>query len=133
MQIGLKYDCAVEDVITGLLIQCRGWKSVFINLQRKAFLGVAPTTLAESLVQYKRWSEGNFQIVLSKYCPFILGRGKIKLGLQMGYCIYGLWAPNSLPTLYYLVIPSLCLLKGISLFPKVRICLSFSLLSSVHV
>ncbi|XP_073117697.1 cellulose synthase-like protein E6 isoform X3 [Elaeis guineensis] len=118
-EIGLKYDCAVEDVITGLLIQCRGWKSVFINLQRKAFLGVAPTTLAESLVQHKRWSEGTLQIFLSKYCPFILGRGKIKLGLQMGYCVFGLWAPNSLPTLYYLVIPSLCLLKGISLFPKI--------------
>ncbi|KAG1363762.1 cellulose synthase-like protein E6 [Cocos nucifera] len=118
-QIGLKYDCAVEDVITGLLIHCRGWKSVFINPPRKAFLGVAPTTLAESLVQYKRWSEGHFQIFLSKYCPLILGRGKIKLGLQMGYCIFCFWAPNSLPTLYYLVIPSLCLLKGISLFPEI--------------
>ncbi|KAG1363763.1 Cellulose synthase-like protein E6 [Cocos nucifera] len=118
-EIGLKYDCPAEDIITGLLIQCRGWKSVLINPPRKAFLGVAPTTLAESLVQYKRWSEGHFQILLSKYCAFILGRGKIKLGLQMGYCIYGLWAPNSLPTLYYLVIPSLCLLKGVSLFPKI--------------
>ncbi|XP_038974139.1 cellulose synthase-like protein E6 [Phoenix dactylifera] len=118
-EIGLKYDCPVEDVITGLSIQCRGWKSVYISPSRKAFLGVAPTTLAQSLVQFKRWSEGNFQIFLSKYCPFILGRGKIKLGLQMAYCVYGLWAPNSLPTLYYLVIPSLCLLKGISLFPKI--------------
>ncbi|XP_073098854.1 cellulose synthase-like protein E6 [Elaeis guineensis] len=89
-EIGLKYDCAVEDVITGLLIQCRGWKSICnnINPSRKAFLGVAPTTL----VQFKRWSEGTFQIFLSKYCNFILGRGKIKLGLQMGYCIYCSWA-----------------------------------------
>ncbi|XP_073117695.1 cellulose synthase-like protein E6 isoform X2 [Elaeis guineensis] len=118
-EIGLKYDCAAEDVITGLLIHCRGWKSVYINPPRRAFLGVAPTTLAESLVQYKRWSEGNFQIILSKYCPLIFGRGKIKLGRQMVYCIYGLWAPSSLPTLYYLVIPSLCLLNGISLFPKI--------------
>ncbi|XP_038974145.1 cellulose synthase-like protein E6 isoform X2 [Phoenix dactylifera] len=118
-EIGLKYDCPVEDVITGLLIQCRGWKSVYFSPSRKAFLGVAPTTLAQSLVQWKRGSEGNFQIFLSKYCPFILGRGKIKLGLQMAYCVYGLWAPSSLPTLYYLVIPSLCLLKGISLFPKI--------------
>ncbi|THU48253.1 hypothetical protein C4D60_Mb09t24300 [Musa balbisiana] len=62
--------------------------------------------------EHKRWSEGNFQIFLSKYC-------KIKLGLQMSYCIYGLWAPNSIPTLYYVMIPSLSLLKGISLFPKV--------------
>ncbi|WOK92030.1 cellulose synthase-like protein E6 [Canna indica] len=118
-EVGLKYGCAVEDVLTGLAIQCRGWKSVCFNPPRKGFLGIAPTTLAQTLLQHKRWSEGNFQIFLSKYCPFIYGHGKIKLGLQMGYCIYTLWAANSFPTLYYITIPSLCLLKGISLFPKV--------------
>ncbi|RWV95250.1 hypothetical protein GW17_00042139 [Ensete ventricosum] len=117
-EMGLKYGCSVEDVITGLAIHCRGWRSVYFNPPRKGFLGVAPSTLAETLVQHKRWSEGNLQIILSKYCPFLQGHGKLKLGLQMGYCIYGLWAPNSIPTLYYVTIPSLSLLKGISLFPK---------------
>ncbi|URE27905.1 Cellulose synthase-like [Musa troglodytarum] len=118
-EIGLQYGCPVEDVITGLAIQCRGWRSVYFNPPRKGFLGVAPSTLADTLVQHKRWSEGNIQIFLSKYCSFLQGHGKLKLGLQMGYCIYGLWAPNSIPTLYYVTIPSLSLLKGISLFPKV--------------
>ncbi|KAM3276004.1 hypothetical protein ACQJBY_044401 [Aegilops geniculata] len=118
-EIGLKYGYPAEDIITGLEIHCRGWKSVHSNPPRPAFLGVAPTTLAQTLLQHKRWSEGSFSIFLSKYCPFMFGHGKIKLRHQMGYSIYGLWAPNSIPTLYYVIIPSLALLKGISLFPEI--------------
>ncbi|CAL5063861.1 unnamed protein product [Urochloa decumbens] len=118
-EIGVKYGCPVEDVITGLTIHCRGWKSVCNNPPREAFTGVGPTTLAQTILQHKRWSEGNFSIFLSKYCPFIFGNGNISLQLQMAYSVYGLWAPNSLPTLYYVIIPSMGLLKGIPLFPKV--------------
>ncbi|KAM6579241.1 hypothetical protein CsatA_003015 [Cannabis sativa] len=117
--IGLIYGCPVEDNVTGLAIQCRGWKSIYYNPKRYAFVGVAPTTLEVALVQHKRWCEGLSQIFLSKYCPFIYGHGKIKLGAQMGYCIYLLWAPLSLPTIFYTVVPSLCLLNGVPLFPEV--------------
>ncbi|XP_057982372.1 cellulose synthase-like protein E6 [Malania oleifera] len=118
-EMGLVYGFSVEDLVTGLAIQCRGWKPVYYNPERKAFVGLAPTTLAQSLVQHKRWAEGLFQIFCSRYCPFFCGPGKIKLGAQMGYCIYLLFAPTSLPTIYYVTIPSLCLLHGIPLFPKV--------------
>ncbi|XP_056162140.1 cellulose synthase-like protein E1 isoform X2 [Syzygium oleosum] len=118
-EMGLKYGCPVEDVITGLSIQYRGWRSVYFNPRRNAFLGVAPTTLLQLLVQHKRWSEGDFQILLSRYSPAWHGLGKISPGLIMCYLPYCLWAPNCLPTLYYTIIPSLCLLKGISLFPEV--------------
>ncbi|GMJ10430.1 cellulose synthase like E1 [Hibiscus trionum] len=117
-EMGLKYGCPVEDVITGLSIQCRGWKSVYFNPERKAFLGVAPTTLAQVLVQHKRWSEGDFQILLSKYSPAWFANGKISLGLQLGYCCYCFWASNCLAVLYYSVVPSLYLLRGIPLFPE---------------
>ena len=82
-------------------------------------MGVAPTTLDVALIQHKRWSEGLFQILFSKYCPFIYGHGKINLGAQMGYCILLFWAPMSFPALYYVIIPPLCLLRGISLFHQV--------------
>nr|XP_027061309.1 cellulose synthase-like protein E6 isoform X1 [Coffea arabica]XP_027063967.1 cellulose synthase-like protein E6 isoform X1 [Coffea arabica] len=118
-EMGLVYGCPVEDIVTGLAIQCRGWRPIYHNPSRYAFLGIAATTLDQSLVQSKRWSEGMFQIFLSKYCPFIYGHGKIKLGAQMGYCIYLLWAPISLGTLCYAVAPSLCLLHGIRIFPEV--------------
>ncbi|KAK0598905.1 hypothetical protein LWI29_000601 [Acer saccharum] len=78
IKMGLIYGCAVEDLVTGLTIQCRGWKSAFYNPKREAILGVAPTTLEISLLQFKRWSEGLFQIFVSKYYPFIYGHGKIK-------------------------------------------------------
>uniref|UniRef100_A0A7N2R8K6 Cellulose synthase-like protein E1 n=1 Tax=Quercus lobata TaxID=97700 RepID=A0A7N2R8K6_QUELO len=120
LNMGVIYGCPVEDVVTGLAIQCRGWKSLYYNPNRKAFLGVAPTTLDVVLVQQKRWSEGMFQIFFSKYCPFTYGHGKIKLGAQMGYCMYLLWAPISFPTLYYVIVPPLCLFHGISLFPQVE-------------
>ncbi|KAG6470976.1 hypothetical protein ZIOFF_072065 [Zingiber officinale] len=116
--MGLKYGCVVEDLITGLIIKCRGWRSVYFNPERKGFLGVAPTTLLRTLAQHKRWSEGNLQITFSKYCPLFYGHGKLKLGHRMCYCIFGLWAVNSIPTLFYLTIPSLFLLKGVSLFPE---------------
>ena len=119
LQMGLIYGCSSEDIVTGLAIQCRGWKSFYYNPNRKAFLGVAPITLDGVLVQQKRWAEGMFQIFFSKYCPFIYGHRKIKLGAQMGYCIYLLWAPISLPILYYVIVPALCLLDDISLFPQV--------------
>ena len=59
-QMGLKYGCPMEDVLTGLSIQCRGWKSIYFTPERKVFLGVAPTTLLQSLIPHKRWSEGDF-------------------------------------------------------------------------
>ncbi|XP_010252797.1 PREDICTED: cellulose synthase-like protein E6 [Nelumbo nucifera] len=117
-EMGLIYGCPAEDVITGLTIQCRGWKSVLYNPEKRGFLGVAPITLDQSLVQFKRWAEGMFQIAVSKYCPFWYGLGKIKIGLQMAYCVYCLWAPNSFPTLYYVVVTPVSLLEGISLFPQ---------------
>ncbi|KAF3329495.1 cellulose synthase-like protein E6 isoform X1 [Carex littledalei] len=118
-KVGLKYGCPVEDVITGLSIQCNGWKSVYFNPQRRGFLGVAPVTLEQILIQHKRWSEGNLQILLSRYSPVSYGRNKITLGLQMCYSIYCLWAPCSIPTLCYAIIPPIYFLHGISLFPDV--------------
>lgn len=118
-EIGLQYGCPVEDVITGLSIQCRGWKSAYLNPTRKAFLGLAAITLPQTLVQHKRWSEGDFQILLSRFSPAWYAKGKISLGMQLGYSCYCLWAINSLPVLFYAIVPSLYLLKGISLFPEV--------------
>ncbi|VVA16406.1 PREDICTED: cellulose synthase [Prunus dulcis] len=69
--IGLKYGCPVEDVITGLSIQCHGWRSVYCNPTRQAFLGIAPTTLSQTLVQ----------VLLSEDSP-AYAHGKIGLGLK---------------------------------------------------
>ncbi|KAJ1703660.1 hypothetical protein LUZ63_003439 [Rhynchospora breviuscula] len=118
-EVGLKYGCPVEDAITGLSIQCNGWKSMYFNPQQGGFLGVAPVTLQHVLMQHKRWSEGEFQILLSKYSPISYGHKKITFGLQMCYATYCLRAVCSIPTLYYVIIPPIYFLHGISLFPDV--------------
>ncbi|KAM3009733.1 hypothetical protein FF2_028635 [Malus domestica] len=71
------------------------------------------------LVQYKRWSEGNLQILHSKYSPAWYAYGKISLGHQLGYLRYSFWAANCWATLVYSILPSLYLLRGTSLFPQV--------------
>ncbi|GAB2227590.1 hypothetical protein Drorol1_Dr00009415 [Drosera rotundifolia] len=118
-EMGVKYGIAVEDFVTGLGIQCKGWKSVYFNPERAGFIGLAPTTLAQVLNQQKRWGEGNLQIILSRYCPLIFGYNKISLIHQLAYCHYNLRALNSFPTVYYCFIPALYLLKGVPLFPEV--------------
>lgn len=79
----------------------------------------------ETLIQHTRWSSGQFQIFLSEYCPFVYGHGKIPLRLQISYVCYNLWAANCVATLYYVMVPSFCLLKGINLFPQVCIYIHF--------
>ncbi|CAH8347192.1 unnamed protein product, partial [Eruca vesicaria subsp. sativa] len=102
--MGVIYGCSVENVLTGLAIQCRGWKSAYLTPKKKAFVGVAPTNLHQKLVQQRRWSEGDFQILLSEYSPVWYAQGKIGLGLILGYCCYCLWAPSSVPLLVYSVL-----------------------------
>ncbi|KAK8520124.1 hypothetical protein V6N13_031411 [Hibiscus sabdariffa] len=118
-EMGAKYGSLVEDILTGISIQARGWRSVYLNPEKTAFLGMVPTTLLDTLVQHKRWAEGLLQIFLSKHCTFLYGRQNMPLKLQLSYCIYMLWAPNSFATLYFVFVPSFCLLKGIPLFPKI--------------
>ncbi|MBA0861338.1 hypothetical protein Goshw_026976 [Gossypium schwendimanii] len=118
-EMGLIYGFLVEDIITGLNIQCKGWKSMYLSPERDGFLGVAPITLLQTLVQHKRWMDGHLQVFLSRYCPLLYGYKKIPLKLRLAYCPYNLWAANCLATLYIVVMPCLCLLKGISLFPKI--------------
>jgi hypothetical protein len=99
--MGVKYGCPVEDIITGLAIQCRGWASVYFNPQRKAFLGLAPTTLAQTLLQHRRFGEGNFSI-LRATSPFCCrGTARCCLGMDRSSCrcswatastVYGLQA-----------------------------------------
>ncbi|CAB4282033.1 unnamed protein product [Prunus armeniaca] len=68
LQIGLKYGCPVEDVITGLSIQCRRCRSVYCNPTRQAFLGIAPTALSQTLVQVSsRWLIPFAYVIFAKY------------------------------------------------------------------
>ncbi|PNY04313.1 cellulose synthase-like protein g2-like [Trifolium pratense] len=88
--IGFLYDSVVEDFLTGFILHCNGWTSVFCEPSRPQFLGTATTNLNAVLIQGTRW--------YSELTYFPL------------YC---------LPLWCFATIPQLCLLNGIPLYPKV--------------
>ena len=124
--MGLKYGCAIEDILTGLGIHCRGWKSVMMNPERRAFLGVAPITLIDSLIQHNRWTAGWVEIMLY-HSSLLFQLARLRFGLFLGYLHYNFWAFNCFATFYYCIIPSLYMLKGTSLFPEVIYSISSTL------
>lgn len=67
--MGFKYGTLIEDFFTGFRLQCEGWRSIFCNPKRAAFLGDAPINLVDALNQLQRWSIGFLQ--LSEPC-FVL-------------------------------------------------------------
>ncbi|GAB2226781.1 hypothetical protein Drorol1_Dr00008572, partial [Drosera rotundifolia] len=133
-EMGFNYGFINEDVLTGLSIQCRGWRSVYLKPKREAFSGGSAMTLDQVLVQQKRWGEGLLELMLSKYCPLWFGHGKISLGLQICYSYHMLWASNGFPTLCYCTIASLFLFKGVPLFPEISnpwfLAFSYTILST---
>jgi len=121
------YGCAVEDILTGFVIQCRGWKSIYCTPRRKAFLGCAPNNLNDTLIQHKRWAVGHLELFLSKFCPYLHGIQRISVAQRMCYSFCGLWSLSSMHILCYGLIPGLCMLRGLSLFPKVFFIKCFSI------
>ncbi|KAJ8764642.1 hypothetical protein K2173_006724 [Erythroxylum novogranatense] len=119
-QVGLQYGTATEDVMTGLVIQSRGWKSRFCSPQPPAFLGCAPEGGPESFVQQKRWATGLTETLVSRRSPIF---GAIYGGLQLRQCVAYLWvllwALRSIPELCYASLPPYCILTNSAFLPKV--------------
>ncbi|KAG2680818.1 hypothetical protein I3760_11G115800 [Carya illinoinensis] len=61
-EVGFRYGSLIEDFFTGFRLQCEGWRSVFCNPKRPAFLGDAPICLVDVLNQVQRWAIGGLQL-----------------------------------------------------------------------
>ncbi|XP_059662188.1 cellulose synthase-like protein G3 isoform X1 [Cornus florida] len=118
-KMGFRYGSLVEDYFTGYRLQCEGWKSVFCDPKRAAFLGDVPISLNDVLSQNKRWSVGLLEVAFSKYSPLTFGTRS--MGPLMGHCYAhsAFWAIWSIPITIYAFIPQLALLNGVSIFPQV--------------
>ncbi|KAK1270889.1 Cellulose synthase-like protein G2 [Acorus gramineus] len=91
-KIGFMYGSVVEDFLTGFLMQCKGW----------------------------RWGAGLLEVAFSKFCPLIYGLShNISFLQRMCYAALAFQPINAFPVLCYSLIPQLCLINGISLFPSV--------------
>jgi cellulose synthase/poly-beta-1,6-N-acetylglucosamine synthase-like glycosyltransferase len=117
--MGFRYGSLVEDYYTGYRLQCEGWKSIFCNPKRAAFLGDAPITLIDLLNQQKRWAIGLLEVVFSKFSPLTFGIRSMGLLMGLAYAHIGMWAFWSIPITIYAFLPQLALLNGISIFPTV--------------
>ncbi|KAL2516680.1 Cellulose synthase-like protein G3 [Abeliophyllum distichum] len=118
-KIGFRYGSLVEDYYTGYRLQCEGWKSIFCDPNRPAFLGDVPISLIDVLNQNKRWSVGLLEVAFSKYSPVTYGIQAMGILMGQAYAHYALWPIWGVPITVYAFLPSLTLLNGIPIFPKV--------------
>ncbi|MBA0713690.1 hypothetical protein Golax_012709 [Gossypium laxum] len=115
---GFRYGSLVEDYNTSYRLHCEGWKSLFCNPKRAAFLGDVPITLFDVLSQNKRWCIGLFEVAFSKYNPLIFGSQYMGVLMSLAYSHYAFWPIWCIPVIFYSFLPQLALLNQFSIFPK---------------
>ncbi|OIT39979.1 putative cellulose synthase-like protein h3 [Nicotiana attenuata] len=118
-QLGWLYGSATEDVLTGLFIQGKGWRSAYCTPDPPAFLGCAPSGGPAIMIQQKRWATGLFEIIFFSQSP-IIGTlfGKLQLRQCMAYLYIQLWALRSIFEVCYAILPAYCLITNSSFLPK---------------
>ncbi|KDP30772.1 hypothetical protein JCGZ_13715 [Jatropha curcas] len=120
-QVGWQYGSTTEDVLTGLKIHGRGWRSVYCKPDPPAFLGCAPSGGPTSMTQQKRWATGLLEILVSKRNPiFATIFGKLQLRQCLAYLWIFLWGLRSIPELCYMVLPAYCIITNSNFLPKVN-------------
>ncbi|KAK7391644.1 hypothetical protein VNO78_20061 [Psophocarpus tetragonolobus] len=118
-EVGFLYGTVCEDVHTGFMLNCNGWNSVLYDPPQPQFLGNGTTNLNGLLVQGTRWYAGLLDIGLSRFCPLICGPLRMSLLQSLCYAQLTCFPLYCLPLWCLAIIPQLCLVDGIPLYPKV--------------
>ena len=121
--MGWIYGSQTEDVLTGLTIHTKGWRSEMVTPDPIAFTGCAPAGGPNSMTQQKRWVTGVLEFFFSKKSP-ILGTmfGKLQFRQCLGYMWMINWGLRSVPEVCYAALLAYCTITNSNLFPKVSIC-----------
>lgn len=120
-QVGFSYGILLESTITGYLLHSRGWKSAYLYPKTPCFLGCAPTDIKEGMLQLVKWlSELLLLGVSSKYSPFTYGFSRMSILHTFTYCFITMSSLYAVVFILYGIVPQVCLLKGIPVFPKVN-------------
>ncbi|KAK3043454.1 hypothetical protein RJ639_002033 [Escallonia herrerae] len=117
--IGYSYDSLLESTFTGYLLHCQGWNPVYLYAKRPCFLCCTTIDMKDALVQLMKWTSGLFQVGLSRFSPLTYGMSRMSLLQSMCYGYFTFSPLLSFALLIYGIIPPLCLLNGIPLYPKV--------------
>ena len=105
---GIPLNTIVEDYVTGILMQARGYKTVYLN--ELLSVGCAANNINEYLKQRMRWAEGTLRIVISQHNPMKLsGLSAMQRFIYLSGTLY--WLEEILKTLSFLA-PLLYLFFG---------------------
>lgn len=116
------YGSATEDVLTGLAIQGKGWKSMSCFTNPPSFMGCAPNDAPSSLTQMKRWSSGLLEILFTSKCPILVTiNGNLQFRQCLAYMWILTWALMCIPELVYTLLPAYCIITNSHFLPKVII------------
>lgn len=108
-EIGGYPTCSItEDMAVGMLLQAKGYDSIFIN--KVLVLGLSASTFGELVKQRERWCRGNIQ-VFKHYNPFIL-KG-LTPAQRICYVDGVLYWFSNLIKMFYIIVPILFLSTGI--------------------
>ena len=108
-EIGGYPTCSItEDMAVGMLLQAKGYDSIFIN--KVLVLGLSASTFGELVKQRDRWCRGNIQ-VFKHYNPFIL-KG-LTPAQRICYVDGVLYWFSNLIKMFYIIVPILFLSTGI--------------------
>ncbi|KAG4983757.1 hypothetical protein AAZX31_10G179000 [Glycine max] len=118
-EVGFLYGTVCEDVHTGFTLNCNGWNSVLCDPPQPQFLGNGTTNLNDLLIQGTRWYCGLLDIGLSRFCPLICGPLRMSLLQSLCYAQLTYFPLYCLPLWCLAIVPQLCLVDGIPLYPKV--------------
>ncbi|KAI4363786.1 hypothetical protein MLD38_019957 [Melastoma candidum] len=120
-EIGWMYGSTSEDILTGINIHRKGWRSVYCTPDPPAFMGCAPNGGPAAMTQMKRWVTGHLEILVSRKSPvYATLFGKLQFRLCLAYVWVLVWALRSIPEITYALLPAYCIITNSHFLPKVN-------------
>ncbi|XP_027347589.1 cellulose synthase-like protein G1 [Abrus precatorius] len=118
-EVGFSYAILLESTVTGYFLHCRGWRSTYLYPRRPCFLGCAPTDIKEGMIQLTKWLSELCLLCFSEYSPFTYGFSRMPIVHCLTYCFFTTSTLYAVAFILYGIVPQVCFLKGIPVFPKV--------------
>ncbi|KEH29713.1 putative cellulose synthase (UDP-forming) [Medicago truncatula] len=118
-QVGWMYGTMTEDILTGLTIHKKGWRSELCTPDPIAFTGCAPIDGPTCMAQHKRWATGMLEIFFSKHCP-VFGAIFDKLSFRqfLAYMWIMNWGFSPVAQVCYACLVAYCIITNSYFLPK---------------
>ncbi|KAH9669523.1 cellulose synthase-like protein B4 [Citrus sinensis] len=131
-KVGFLYGSITEDMITGMMIHAKGWRSGYCSPDPRAFLGCGALADPAAMSQQKRWATGFLEILFSKTNPiFACFTSKLQFRQCLAYLWILIWGLRSIPEVCYAALPAYCIITNSSFLPKIQelgICIPVTLI-----